>query len=241
MAHFISPEWALQSAVLDTVCMSTAHTAENIAEEIQAICKKWNIMNKVCSIVTDSAANMTAAVKALNITHIPCFTHKLNLVVQDAIKNTPDIQRVKEKVKGIVIFFHHSIKASDRLAQVQQQNNQPAKKLIQDIETRWNSTYYMIERYLEQRENVTYTLCLLGQNAFCLGNDEITLLQSTVNALETFEEASKEMSAEKVTSLSKLIPMVRLMQNYVNSCIGTENQISTVNLSNGAKVFCHGK
>ncbi|KAG0724960.1 Zinc finger BED domain-containing protein 4 [Chionoecetes opilio] len=90
---------------------------------------------------------------------------------------------------------------------MQKQHSHPVNKLIQDVETRWNSTYYMMERYLEQNESVKATLCLLGRNDMCLSNDEITLLQSTVNALRIFEEATKEMSAEKVTSLSKIIPM----------------------------------
>ena len=58
--------------------------------------------------------------------------------------------------------------------------------------------YYMMERYLEQSELVTTTLCLLDRSDLCLSRDENMLLQSTVNALEPFEEASKEMSAEKV-------------------------------------------
>lgn len=146
--------------------------------------------------------------------------------MQDAIKNTADVQKVKDKAKEIDTFFHHSVKASDKLRQLQEQHSQPVKKLIQDVETRWNSTYYMMERYLEQSELVTTTLCLLGTNNMCLSNDDTMLLQRTVNSLEHFKEATKEMSAEKVTSLSKIIPMVRGIQDYLKSCINAENQLA---------------
>ncbi|MPC70787.1 Zinc finger BED domain-containing protein 1 [Portunus trituberculatus] len=53
------------------------------------------------------------------------------------------------------------------------------------------------------------------------------LLQSTVNALEPFEEATKEMSGEKVTSLSKVIPLVRGIQDFMNSCDNMENLSDT--------------
>ena len=33
-AHYISPEWVLQSAVLETVCIAGSHMAENIAQHL---------------------------------------------------------------------------------------------------------------------------------------------------------------------------------------------------------------
>ena len=224
-AHYISPEWILKSVVLDTVQMVKSHTADNIAEELRLVRNKWGISDKINSIVTDNAANMTAAIKQINVRHIPCFAHSLNLVVQDSIKTTEDVQKLKEKIKTIVSFFQHSVKASDKLTQVQEQHKQPPKKIIQDVETRWNSTYYMMERYLEQHEHVTYTLCYMGKNNMCLTNEELVLLQDTINVLEPFEEATKEMSAEKVTSLSKVIPMVRGIQECMNSIHPTEPQL----------------
>ncbi len=71
---------------------------------------------------------MTAAIKQMNVRHTPCFAHTLNLVVQDSIKNTEDVQKLKEKIKTTVNFFHHSVKASGKLKQVQEQHKQPSKK-----------------------------------------------------------------------------------------------------------------
>lgn len=127
-AHFISPEWVLKSAVLDTVCIAGSHTAENIAQHLTLICNNWNIFDKVRAIVTDNAANICAAIKSLSKRQIPCFAHTLNLVVQEAIKNTDYVLKVREKIKQIVTFFHHSVKATDKLTQLQEQHNQPAKK-----------------------------------------------------------------------------------------------------------------
>ncbi|XP_076042318.1 zinc finger BED domain-containing protein 4-like [Oratosquilla oratoria] len=235
-AHFISQDWTLHSAVLETVCMTKAHTSENIAEELTLVSNKWNIKEKICSIVTDNAANIKAAVNEMNIRQVPCFAHTLNLVVQDAIRNTADVRKVKEKVKRVVTFFHHSVKASDKLIQLQQQHNHPVKKLLQDVDTRWNSTYYMMERYLEQSELVTTTLCLLGRNDLCLSADENMLLQSAVHVLEPFEEATKEMSTEKVTSLSKIIPMVRGIHDYMISCEDHDHPTDTTSLAKELQV-----
>lgn len=213
-AHFISSDYNVKSAVLETARMTKNHTAENIAEDLTSICNKWNILSKICCVITDNAANMTSAIKShMKLRNIPCFAHTLNLVVQDSLKNTKDLQIVKDKVKQIVTFFHHSVKATDKLSQLQVQHNVPVKKLIQDVETRWNSTYHMLERFVQQSNLVTTTLCLLGKNHLCISNDELSLIKKVIPLLEYFDEATKELSAEKFTSLSKVIPIVRGLQD----------------------------
>ncbi len=77
--------------MLDTVRMVKSHITDNIAEEIRLVYNKWDISDKIHSVVTDNAANMTAAMKQMNVCHILCFAHTLNLVVQDSIKNTEDV------------------------------------------------------------------------------------------------------------------------------------------------------
>ncbi|XP_045105184.1 zinc finger BED domain-containing protein 4-like [Portunus trituberculatus] len=89
----------------------------------------------------------------------------------------------------------------------------PVKKLIQDVETRWNSTYHMLERFVQQSNLVTTTLCLLGKNYLCLSNDGLSLIKKVILLLEYFDEATKEISEEKFTSLSKVLPIVRGLQD----------------------------
>lgn len=213
-AHYILPQWSLKSCVLETARMKKEHTAENIADDIRRVCNEWDILHKVCCIVTDNGANIVAAVtKCLQIKHVPCFAHTLNLIVQSAIKNSEEVRQVREKVKAIVTFFHHSVKASDKLAEIQEEKGLQKKKLITDVDTRWNSIYYMLERFEEQYEVITTTLCLLGKHQMCLSSDELETVKNAVQVLEPFEEATREMSAEKFTTLSKIIPLIRALQD----------------------------
>lgn len=130
---------------------------------------------------------------------------------------------MQEKIKRIVSSFHHSVKATDKLGEVQETNGGERKKLIMDVETRWNSTHYMMERYMEQHEKVTTTLCLLGKANMCLGSEHLDVVNSVVSLLEPFEEATREMSTEKFTSLSKIIPVSRALQECVKSQPVSEN------------------
>ena len=118
------------------------------------------------------------------------------------------MHEIKDKVKKIVNFFHHSVKASDKLSQLQQQHGVPVKKLIQDVETGWNSTYHMLERFADHSNVVTTALYFLGKNYLCLSNEEFILIKKAIVVLEYFDEATKEVSAEKFTSVSKVLPIV---------------------------------
>lgn len=167
-AHFINSDWVLKSHVLETVQLKTAHTAHTIASELKRVAEEWSVENKIRMIVTDNASNMTRAVSLVGWRHIPCFAHTINLVVTNSISAIDSLEMLVKKVKSIVTFFHSSVKASDKLAEIQIQNKIPEHKLIQDVDTRWNSSFYMLERMLEQHDAVTTVLCLLGRNDLCL-------------------------------------------------------------------------
>jgi len=54
-------------------------------------------------------------------------------------------------------YFHRSSKATERLNAIQTRLNLDKHKLMQDAQTRWNSTY-MFERIIEQNEAIAITL-----------------------------------------------------------------------------------
>ncbi|MBN3283372.1 ZBED4 protein, partial [Polyodon spathula] len=127
------------------------------------------------------------------------------------IKAVPEVVQLLEKCSSIVSFFHHSTKATKKLKQIQKQLKVAEHKLIQSVETRWNSVFYMLERLHEQREAVTTALCLLGKNTLCLSIEELFMIHLTIEALRPFKEATREVSAKKHVFVSKVIPLVSLL------------------------------
>ena len=218
--HFISQDWMFESAVLDTVHVPESHTIVNLAAELKSITEKWKITKKVHCGITDGASNITGAVKGNYWNHIVCFAHKLNLIVTCAIEAVQTVKQIMDIVKRNVTFFHKSTKASEKLRIIQTRLNLPEHKMVQHVETRWNSVLYMLERYLEQEEAVRTTLCLLDRNDLVIPAERNALIHEIIKILQPFEAVTTELSAEKNVSASKILPLARALQKLTATHAG---------------------
>ena len=116
-------------------------------------------------------------------------------------------------MKDIVSYFHRSIKASDELEKIQKQLSLPEHHLIQDVETRWNSTYFMFERYIEQHTAITTALCLLNQNSLCISNNELEVIKATIMALKPLK-LLLENYMYLVRNICQFLKLFHLYSNY---------------------------
>ncbi|KAK6182233.1 hypothetical protein SNE40_009961 [Patella caerulea] len=147
--HYLN-DWKLESKVLCTTKFDESHTAENITSFLESVMDEWDIREKTVALVTDNASNMLLAASKLDgITHMPCFAHTLNLAAQKGLK-TDGVSRVLSKIRKVVTYFHKSTSATELLRSKHTLLGLPGHKLIKDVTTRWNSTYDMVERYVEQ-------------------------------------------------------------------------------------------
>ena len=77
--------YALVSAALDTIKLKKDETAESLKRILESVFKQWGILGKVQCLVTDNAPNMKKTADLLQIKHLPCFAHSLNLVIKNAV------------------------------------------------------------------------------------------------------------------------------------------------------------
>jgi len=68
------------------------------------------------------------------------------------------IERLLGACRRLVTHFKHSTVATAALADRQKRTNMPVKKLLQDVSTRWNSTYYLLDRPVEMRWPISAVL-----------------------------------------------------------------------------------
>ena len=157
-AHYFE-DWTVKSAILQTRAMPERHTAENMATVLQAAVDSWGIANKVDVLVHDNATNIVSAnSRYLAWESHRCFAHTLQLAINDGFNEVGAITSAVGAAARLVSHFHHSTVATQALKKKQQDQNLPDHRLIQHVKTRWNSTYDMFERVLEQRWAITAVL-----------------------------------------------------------------------------------
>lgn len=90
-------------------------------------------------------------------------------------------------------------------------------KLILDVRTRWNSTYYMIERFLKLTNNLSQMLLTLNGNDIpeMISVHNIRCLQDICSLLRPFEVLTRKISIEKSVMSSKIILII----------LGTKNEL----------------
>ena len=130
--------------------MAERHTADRNAERLREAVEEWKIdESRVSEIVRDNTSNMRVALEKLGWEDVPCFTHTLQLAFTNGLELS-QVSRLSVAGRKLVGHFKHSVIAMTALKEKQRQMNVPEHHLIQDVVTRWNSTYFMFEQLLEQ-------------------------------------------------------------------------------------------
>nr|XP_061819122.1 E3 SUMO-protein ligase ZBED1-like [Nerophis lumbriciformis] len=216
--HFVNDEWELTSINLTTMPLNEKHTAENIASWIEDVVNKFEINIKLVQVIVhDNAANVVAALRVLEERHgvssLRCVGHTLQLVVNHALKDN-HISRALGAARSLVEHFRKSELSSAKLKVKQKQMGSPDHSLIQDVSVRWNSSFYMISRLLEQRWPITATLSdpevtQRGKHFLDLKADQWSLLEELEQVLKPFECATVYLSGESYVTVSAVPLLVK--------------------------------
>ncbi|XP_071036960.1 zinc finger BED domain-containing protein 4-like, partial [Parasteatoda tepidariorum] len=164
--------------------------------------------------IRDGGSNIVKAVNDLNLESESCFLHNLHLIVSDALNSQRALKDIIALGRRIVGHFNHSSLACSKFKEIQEkQLHIQYKKLVQDVSTRWNSTFYMLNRLQELQNAISI---------YANGNNEIqnfssyqwTLIENCIKLLQPFEEITKQISSSK-SLISEVIPMVVTLQRYL--------------------------
>ncbi|KAJ8933315.1 hypothetical protein NQ318_017871 [Aromia moschata] len=144
--------------------------------------------------------------------HHPCIAHTLNLTVSEVLKCSEELIALLKKCRSLVGHFKHSVHGTNKLKEVQQQLNMPVLKVIQDVPTRWNSCYIMLQRLFDIKDALSVTVTNLSATIAFLGSDDWILLKECLAILKPAFDLTNIFSAEKYVTMSMIIPLIRGLQ-----------------------------
>lgn len=106
----------MKHRILKTAIHDGKHTGENIRDHFNETKKEFGLLDKKIVCVTDSAANMKKAVRLLDLRHVPCIAHSINLLVQKDLMMHTDMQPLRDiisklrKTQKKLIYKHSELK-----------------------------------------------------------------------------------------------------------------------------------
>lgn len=145
--------------------------------------------------------------------NVGCFIHTLQLVIHDCIFKNQNFVEILGKCRKIVGHFGHSSLACSKLSSIQENLKLPIHKLIQDVTTRWNSTFYMLSRLHEQRQAVTAYAA--EKDIPTLTAIQWSMVENVIRILQPFEEITKITSSDCET-IGYVIPAVVTLHSYLS-------------------------
>lgn len=228
--HFLL-EKQLTSLTIGVFELYERHTSQYLGERISSICEEWNIVHsKVTAVVTDNGANIVKTVNDIfgKNKQLSCFGHTLDLVASKVTDDIPDINDIINRVKAIVTYFKQSVSAADDLRKAQSPDN--VLKLIQSVPTRWNSKFYMLERFVKLCDYVTPILLKNPKSPSIIGAADLEIIKDVLNILGPLEAVSKEMCGEKYLTSSKVIPIVKCLLKKLESLSPTSESETALEL-----------
>jgi len=154
--------------------------------------------------VTDNGSNMKAAYR--NDIRLSCAGHNLNLAVEKALK-TEEAQVVAHAIKcakEVVGYFKHS-----------GTNRELHHTLKQDVSTRWNSQFFLLQSLASQLDEVKAILAREKQyeKLELLNSIHEKLLHDLVRFLHPLHTATVQLSRDHVPTSPDVWPMLHRLES----------------------------
>ncbi|XP_073470760.1 zinc finger BED domain-containing protein 4-like [Aquarana catesbeiana] len=213
-AQWIDGEFSLHQVMLHATKFEGSHTGQAIANILEEMLQTWAIpKSSVHVVVRDSTKNMIKGMEVVGLPSILCVAHTLQLAVSEGLLSQRSIADAVGVGRRIIGHFKHSNLAYSRLQDIQIQLGQPVRRLQQDVQTRWNSTFYMLKSLIEQKRALGVYVSEYELPATITAN-QWNLMEKMVNILAPFEEMTRQVSCSDAFA-SDVIPAVTVLQKVL--------------------------
>jgi hypothetical protein len=215
--HFIEPNsWTLHCFSLGIFKKDGTSTANDVVGYTEAVLKTFEVTyDQLTCVVTDTESTMVAAGRLFKEKSYEaggttawhgCIDHMLELITKLAFKDLPNSSGTMSACRSLVSFFNSSSQASSKLKNKSKAMLGVSLTVIQDVCTRWWSTYRMCERLLRLKSVLT-VLNLEGDIRVSLSEAQWAVVQDLTLLLKPFMVAQRLLEGESYVTIS-LIPFI---------------------------------
>ncbi|OCT87322.1 zinc finger BED domain-containing protein 4 [Xenopus laevis] len=244
-AHWVTFESSFRPHNENHHCSALLHVSQidcdfngvSVQKHLEHLWESWitSVGLQIGITVTDNHS----IAKTLNESEhssVQCFGHTVDLIVNEAIKSQRMVQNLLSIARKICERVRRSTKAKEKLAELQKEYDLPQHHLIQDVPSKWNTSFHMLERLIEQKRAIDEMSieCNFRELISC---DQWEVIQSVCHALKPFEAASREMSMHMAT-LSQVIPMIHILNRKIEMLFEETMGIDTMLTSLKEAMVC---
>lgn len=230
-AQWLDKDFVLKKSVLHSQECRGSHTAEAIASAFEGMFETWTIPKEnVHVVVRDNARNMAKATSEFGVPSLPCMAHTLQLAVNGGALSQRSIADALAVGRRVVGHFKHSPLACSRFEDIQKELNMPVKKLQQDVSTRWNSTYYMMQSLVEQKR-VLSAYAADYELPTTLTATQWGIMEKMITLLKPFEQLTRDISSAEATAadvIPGVVSLTRLLAKMDESDKGVQTAKHTL-------------
>uniref|UniRef100_UPI0037E7B452 zinc finger BED domain-containing protein 4 n=1 Tax=Semicossyphus pulcher TaxID=241346 RepID=UPI0037E7B452 len=219
------------SALLSVSQIDCDHDMHNIPKQLEYLWDSWITSSglKKGFTVTDNNTVRNTLEDHGHVT-MQCFGHTIDLIVSEAIKSQRMVQNLLSIARKICERVHRSAKAKEKLAELQRVHQLPENQLIQDVPSKWRTSFFMLERLVEQKKAIDEMSieCNFREMISC---DQWEVMLSVCNALKPFEVAYREMS-NRTATLGQVIPLIHILNRKIDllfdETVGIDNMLKSL-------------
>lgn len=219
------------SALLSVSQIDCDTDMQDIPKQLECLWDFWITSSglKMGLIVTDNTTIRNTLEDHGHDT-VQCFGHTIDLIVNEAIKSQRMVQNLLSIARKICERVHRLAKAKEKLAELQRLHELPENSLIQDVPSKWRTSFFMLERMVEQRKAIDELSieCNFREIISC---DQWEVMLSVCNALKPFEVACREMSTRTAT-LGQVIPLIHILNRKIDllfdETVGIDNMLKSL-------------
>lgn len=217
--HFVNEDFKIENIMLALVPFFLKHTGANLRNVISENLALWDINSEsIVAIIHDKGSDYVSATNGMDVDSLICSAHILHNCIKDSLKGSKrrkieengPIIKVLEKVRTIVSHFRHSTASKLLLDGNVEILGGKKLHLLIDVSTRWNSVYYMVERFLELKTALNMTLSQTTCSVKDFLKDDWLVLEQIAPILKKIKNFTDEIEGDD-SYISIVIPRIKLL------------------------------